>query len=74
MKKVISTLVMIVVCLSMFAGNPFKIMEGKQNAKALMKEAAVAVVEYDWSGAMYDNKMLVKDKFAADYDFVVNNC
>lgn len=74
MKKIISTLVMMVVCVSMFAGNPFKITEGKQNAKALMKEATIAIVEYDWSGAMYDKKMLAKDKFAADYDFVVDNC
>ena len=74
MKKFISTLIMMVVCVSMFAGNPFRIKEGKQNAKSLMKENTIAVVEYDWSGAMYDRKMSAKDKFEADYDFVVSNC
>lgn len=74
MKKIISTLCLMLVCMSTFAGNPFKIAFGKENAKALMKEAAVAVVEFDWNGTMYDKKITAKEKFGGDYDFVVKDC
>ena len=74
MKKIISSICLMAVCIGMFAGNPFKITMGKQNVRNLMKETAIAVVEYDWSGTMYDNKVTAEEKFATDYDFVVSHC
>lgn len=74
MKKIISTLFLMAICLTSFAGNPFKITLGKENVKTIMRDAAVAVVECDWNSTMYDNKITAKEKFGADYDFIVSDC
>lgn len=74
MKRIISTLIALFVCMSMLAGNPLKVTSGKQNLKEIMASAGTALVEYDWTTTMYDNKVSIKDKFADDCDFVVNDC
>ena len=74
MKKVLSTLFALFVCVSMMAGNPLKVVSGKQNLKEIMTTAGTALVEYDWSTTMYDNKVSAKEKFGSDYDYVVNDC
>ncbi len=74
MKKLLSTLFALFVCVSMMAGNPLKVVSGKQNLKEIMATVGTALVEYDWSTTMYDNKVSAKEKFGSDYDYVVKDC
>ena len=75
MKRLTTLIAAMVICIGCFAGNPLKVTQGDKNAvKAMMKETATAVVEFDWSSTMYDNKKTAKDEFGEDYAFVVNDC
>lgn len=65
---------LMLICMNMFAGNPFKIIVGKENAKSVMRQPAIAIVDFDWSSTMYDFKITAKEKFGNDYDFIVNHC
>ena len=55
MKRIILTAVLVFSAMMSFAGNPLKIISGKDQVKTIMKESATVVVVYDWSQAQYDN-------------------
>lgn len=74
MKRLITALFAITLCVVSYAGNPIKIVTGKANAKTIMADNATAAVKYDWSKTTYDGKQSISDYFGKDCDFVVNDC
>lgn len=74
MKRFITALFAITLCLVSFAGNPVKIVTGKANAKGIMADNATAAIKFDWSDTTYDGKQSISDYFGKDCDFVVNDC
>lgn len=74
MKRLTTLIAAMVICIGCFAGNPLKVLQGKQALKTVMTETATAVVQFDWSNTMYDNKVTAKEQFGEDYGFVVNDC
>lgn len=74
MKKILTLLCALMACTAALAGNPLKVTTGKDELKALMSEDAVIALSLDWTATQYDKKMTAKEKFAADYDFVVKDC
>ncbi len=72
MKRFITALFAITLCLVSFAGNPVKIVTGKANAKGIMADNATAAIKFDWSDTTYDGKQSISDYFGKDCDLVRN--
>ena len=74
MKRLLLTAILALSAVIAFAGNPLKIVNGKDQVKTIMKENTTVVVEFDWSQAKYDNKKTLKEQWEGDYDYIVNDC
>ena len=74
MKKYLLTAVAAMLALSVFAGNPLKVIEGKDAMKAVLKDNAAVCVQFDWANGVFDNQQPLTEKFADAYDFIVNDC
>ncbi len=74
MKRLITALFAITLCVTAFAGSPIKVVTGKANVKAIMADNATAAIKFDWTNTTYDGKQSIADYFGKDCDFVVNDC
>ena len=74
MKRILLTAVLTLSAMVTFAGNPLKIISGKDQVKTIMKESATVVVVYDWSHAKYDNQATLQEQWGEDYDYIVADC
>lgn len=74
MKRFITALFAITLCVVSFAGNPVKIVTGKANAKGIMADNATAAIKFDWSKTTYDGKQSISDYFGDDCNFIVTDC
>ena len=74
MKRTLLTAILAVAAVVAFAGNPLKIISGKDQIKAIMKDDATAVVVFDWSKAKYDNDESLKEQWGKDYKYIVKDC
>ena len=74
MKKILTVLFALFVCVSLFAGNTVKVVEGKQSFKTILSDKATAQVVIDWSNAKYDKSKSLKDVWGDKYDYFVKAC
>lgn len=47
MKRLTTLIAAMIICIGCFAGNPLKVLQGKQALKTVMTETATAVVQFD---------------------------
>lgn len=70
MKKVILTILFAVVCcLAVMAEDEIKVISG--NASVL-KEKTIALVDFDWEGATWDNEKSLEEQWGNDYAKIVS--
>lgn len=74
MKKILAVLFSLFVCISLFAGNTVKVVEGKQAFKTILSEKASAQVVFDWNDAKYDKSKSLKDLWGDKYDYFIKAC
>lgn len=65
MKKLVLLMSMLLVSVLSFAGSEIKVTEG---STAFLNNGGSASVVFDWSKAMWDNKVSAKERLAGDYD------
>lgn len=70
MKKIIITMFLTIVgCITVMAGDEIKVING--NASVL-KEKSVALVEFDWEGATWDNEKSLEEQWSNDYATIIS--
>lgn len=74
MKKILTVLFSLFVCVSMFAGNTVKVVEGKQAFKTVFGDKASAQLVIDWSNAKYDKSKSLQEVWGDKYDYFVKAC
>ena len=74
MKRLFGFLCVLFLCVSVFGGNPVKILSGKQAIKTIFSEKETSVLEFDWKDARYDNDKNMKEEWGDKYDYFVKSC
>ncbi len=74
MKKLLCLMAAVVVAMTVSAGNPLKLIKGKEHIKKLMTTDATATVVLDWSEASFGNIMSLEDGFLGEKEWVMKNC
>lgn len=74
MKKLFLSLCAIVMCTSVFAGNPLKVLTRNGDLKDIMKKEVPAVLVIDWTSTKFDNKKAASKEFGKDWAFIKKDC
>ena len=74
MKRLFSILCTLLMCVSVFAGSPVKVVNGKKAIKTIFSEKGSSFLEFDWKDAQYSDDKSLKEQWGDKYDYFIKAC